>query len=95
MREVALALFLLCGCDALPRDPAGTLNRIEQRGTFTVAALEASARSAPQAGNLISEIEKRTHARAQWRSGSGESVLQQLEEGKLDVVVGHFKADSP
>lgn len=95
MRQAAFALLLLSACDALPHDPAGTSTRIEHSRTFTVALADPAVRSAPQVGKLVAEIERRTHARAEWRSGAGESLLQQLNEGALDLVIGRFTADSP
>lgn len=95
MRQAAIALLLLGACDALPRDPAGTSTRIEHSRTFTVALADPAVRSAPQVGKLVAEIERRTHARAEWRGGSGESLFQQLDEGTLDLVIGRFTAASP
>lgn len=95
MRIASLALLLLSACDFLPRDPAGTSTRIEHSRTFTVALADPAVRSAPQVGRLVAEIERRTHAQAQWRGGSGEPLFQQLDEGRLDLVIGRFTADSP
>jgi hypothetical protein len=95
MRGAAFALLLLGACDALPRDPASTSTRIEHNRIFTVALADPALRSAPQVGRLVEEIERRTNARAQWLSGSGEPLFQQLDEGKIDLIIGRFTADSP
>ncbi|SEK06631.1 hypothetical protein SAMN05518849_1456 [Sphingobium sp. AP50] len=95
MRVASFALLLLSACDMLPGDPAGTSTRIDQSRIFTVALADPAIRSAPQVGRLVAEIERRTKARAQWRSGSGEPLFQQLDEGKIDLVIGRFTADSP
>lgn len=95
MRVAACALLLLSACDMLPRDPAGTSQRIERSSTFTVALADPAIRSDPQVDMLIAEIERRTIAHARWRSGSGESLFQQLDDGSLDLVIGRFTADSP
>ncbi|SEK07253.1 hypothetical protein SAMN05518849_1542 [Sphingobium sp. AP50] len=95
MRLASFALLLLSACDMLPRDPAGTSTRIEHSRTFTVALADPAISSAPQVGRLVAEIERRTNAHARWRSGSGESLFQQLDDGSLDLVIGRFKADSP
>lgn len=93
---IALAALLALGaCDALPRDPAGTSTRIERTRTFSVALADPSVRSAPQVGQLVAEIERRTHARAQWQAGSGEALLRRLDGGELDLVIGRFTDDSP
>lgn len=96
MKTSSVIMILLLGaCDALPRDPAGTSERIVHGRTFTVALADPSVRSAPQVGKLVAEIERRTHARAEWRSGSGETLLQQLDEGAFDLVIGRFTTNSP
>ncbi|RJG51957.1 hypothetical protein D0Z70_22385 [Sphingobium terrigena] len=95
MRGAAFAILLLGACDALPRDPAGTSTRIERNRIFIVALADPAIRSAPQVSRLVEEIERRTKARARWRSGSGESLFQQLDEVKIDLVIGRFTADSP
>lgn len=95
MRLGLLAVLLLGACDALPRDPADTSTRIEQTRSFTVALADPSISAAPQVDKLVREIERRTKARAQWRTGFGEPLLQQLDNGSLDLVIGRFTADSP
>ncbi|MBZ9650025.1 hypothetical protein K9B33_21045 [Sphingobium sp. 3R8] len=92
---IAIAFLLLGACDALPRDPANTSDRIARSHSFTVALTDSSVRAAPEVDRLIREIERRTKARAQWRIGSGELVLQQLDDGTLDLAIGRFTAESP
>ena len=92
---IALSLLLLGACDILPRDPAGTSTRIEKTATFTVALADPSVRTERRVGLLIHEIERRTKAKAQWRAGSGEALLQLLDTKGLDLVIGRFTADSP
>lgn len=95
MRVAACALLLLSACDMLPRDPAGTSQRIERSRTFNVALADPAIRSAPQVSKLVAEIERRTKSRAEWHSGSGEALFQHMSEGRLDLVIGRFTADSP
>jgi hypothetical protein len=92
---IGLVCMALAACDALPRDFGGTSTRIEQTRTFSVALADPSIRSSPEAGRLIQEIERKTGARAKWRSGAGETLFQRLDEGALDLVIGRFAADSP
>ncbi|CAM8658879.1 hypothetical protein [Sphingobium cupriresistens] len=92
---VVSAFLLLGACDALPRDPAGTSERIAQERSFTVALADPTVRSAPEVGKLVHEIERRTGAHAQWLPGSGETLFQQLDDGALDLAIGRFTADSP
>lgn len=93
---VLAALSLLAACDTLPRDPEGTQQAIERSRTFSVAPADGTAiRSDPQVAALIVELERRTGAVAQWRQGSGEMAIQQLSDGKLDLVIGRFHRESP
>lgn len=92
---IVLAFLLLGACDALPRDPAGTSQRIAQKRHFTVSLADPAIRSEPQIGKLVHEIERRTGAHAQWLPGSGEALFQRLDDGALDLVIGRFAADSP
>jgi len=92
---VALCCALLSACDALPRDPAGTSRLIGERHAFSVALVDPSLRTAPQVVRLVKELEKRTQAHARWQAGTGEALLQRLDDGTLDLAIGHFRADSP
>lgn len=93
---ILLALGLLAGCDVLPRDPEGTQKTIEAAKRFSVASADAtSLRGERRVAPLIAELEKRTGARAQWEAVSGEVALKHLADGRLDLVVGHFRKDSP
>lgn len=94
-RTIGLALLLLGACGALPRDPAGTSTRVEKDHGFTVALADPSVRSAPEVSRLVQEIERRMKARARWHAGSGEALLQRLDDGTLDLVIGRFTVNSP
>ena len=90
-----LTLCILSACHALPRDPAGTSQRIAERKIFTVAPVEAGLTRDPGVRALIALLEQRTNARAVWKVGSGETLLQQLDEGQLGRALGRFRKDSP
>lgn len=90
-----MALVLLSGCDALPRDPAGTIERITRDRSFRVGFASPDIEATPRAAALLKAVELQTHAKAQVISGAGESLLARLEKGEVDLVVGRFKADSP
>jgi hypothetical protein len=92
---IVLAMLLLAACDMLPRDPAGTSNRIAQERAFTVALADPAIHAAPEVQWLVHEIERRTGAKAHWQPGAGEGLFQQLDDGTLDLVIGRFLADSP
>lgn len=91
-----LLLLIAGGCD-LPRDPDGTLDRIEADRSFRVGLIAhgRDARGAVEQAALIDRIARRTGARPAIRHGSAEPLLAELEAGGLDVVIGHFDAASP
>ena len=101
MRQTALiAIPALCagllaaGCDRLPRDAAGTSERIEQTGMVRVAVLPATPDAAPALA-LLRRYAARHGASLSPVSLHGEHALHALEEGRVDVVVGHLAKDSP
>ncbi|MFW2829767.1 hypothetical protein [Sphingomonas sp. ID0503] len=94
-RALVFCLVLLSACDSLPRDPAGTSDRIARTRTFTVAAVDPSVRAAPEVGALLQAIARTTGARPAWREGTGETVLEALDQGKLDLAIGRFTKSSP
>lgn len=86
-----LPCLLACGCEALPRDPDGTLKRIESSRSFQVGLIGPA-----QAGKaLIAALERRTGARAVARPMTAEPALQALDEGRVDLVLGPFLRKSP
>lgn len=89
-----LALIMLTGCDALPKDPDGTLSKISREQRFTVGIVEGSP-TLPMVSRFLNEVEKRSHARATTSSGSAESLLAAVRKGDLDLVIGAFEGDSP
>lgn len=95
IRIALLACLTLGACDALPRDPEGTSQRIATQGHFLVGTTDPSARTASETGKLIKEIERRTGARSQWVDGAGEALLKRLDGGSLDLAVGRFAETSP
>ncbi len=92
---VLLLLSLTAGCDALPRDPAETTQRIKTSREFTVGFADAHVRAASEATRLLSEIERRTSARPRFVALEGEPLLKALDAGEVDLVIGRFAEDSP
>lgn len=84
----------LVACNALPRDPEGTLERVKTERRFSVGFI-GQVGEEPAAGKLVAEIGKRTGARMLPRQGDSEALLQALVEGRADLVVGQFIKDSP
>ncbi len=100
---VVMALgAMLCGCGLqVPTDPGGSLDRI----TGDVLRAGASPDSDwvivegdDVSGRLVMLVEDfaRMHdAEVEWVVGSEESLVRDLEEGRLHVAVGGMTADSP
>jgi hypothetical protein len=84
----ALIALPLAGCDALPKDPDGTLTAIEARGEIRVAA---TAPLPPEALRLLDRLQKRTHAISRVETGELEPLLARLDEGGVDLVVAPFR----
>lgn len=88
--------FLLAACDLLPRDPDGTLNSIEHSGVIRVAMVaDPDPIDRRRASQLIRQLESRTHAKARIIEGATEPLIGELENGKLDVLIGPFAQDTP
>ena len=98
MRTLTLFLVaLLCGCDNIPRDPEGTLERIRHDHVMHVGlANGATPRGTRLGGNLIAALIEDTQAKPTFSHGSLEPLLLDLEAGKLDLIVGaRFADDTP
>ncbi|QPQ54318.1 hypothetical protein IC614_08095 [Allosphingosinicella flava] len=89
-----VAFLLLAGCDSLPRDPDGTLDRVREAHLLR-AGIVAGLADPSGARHYIRRVAGRTGARAQVEGGSAEHLLARLDAGDLDLVVGEFGAGSP
>ncbi|MBI1361905.1 MAG: hypothetical protein GC155_16640 [Alphaproteobacteria bacterium] len=89
------SLLSLCAC-AFPRDPANTTQQVLEGGHVRVGLvagaspsertiMEAFARSVAEAQN----------ATPQFESASAKHLIDELDEGDLDLVVGPFAKKSP
>jgi hypothetical protein len=85
----------LAACGPYPDDISGTLDRIEQSGQVRVGFTHLPSEDERTARRFVTRIERATGAEAVFDRGSAESQLARLEEGKLDLVISEFAADSP
>jgi hypothetical protein len=90
-----LTFLAAASCSDFPRDPNGTLNRIGAEGRFRVGLVAPIAGDDPQVDALLKRVAKVSRAQGQLESGDAEPLLDRLEEGKLDLVIGRFEAASP
>lgn len=80
------------GCERLPRDVDGVSDRIAGTHAFTVGM----AGDGGAAGKrLLSELSARTGATPRLARGPMEPLLLALEDGRLDLVIAPFAADTP
>lgn len=86
-----LLLLMLAGCANLPRDPDGTLERVQQEQRFAVGLVADGV-----GGRVVERVARETGAWPRVTRGQLEPLLIRLEEGELDLVVGgRFDAKSP
>ncbi|WP_404477681.1 hypothetical protein [Novosphingobium sp. BL-52-GroH] len=86
---------LISACDALPRDPAGTTDRILRERSMKIGFADRETAGEAPTTSLIRRLESATNAKAMIVDGSGEALLKRLEYGELDLAIGNFAADSP
>ncbi|WP_432770703.1 MAG: hypothetical protein HEQ22_08240 [Sphingopyxis sp.] len=91
---IALLALALAGCSDLPRDAAGSTERIEQRGTLRAAILAGTPDAAP-ALTLLGDYARTHGARLVVVRIHGEHAHRALADGDIDALVGHFAKASP
>lgn len=92
-----LLLSALTGCGEYPRDPQGTLDRVRSEGSFRVglvAPLEAVGLDS-KALALLQRVGSASGAAPMLERGDAEPLLDRLERGELDLVIGRFHAKTP
>lgn len=98
-----LAAGLLAGCGmSLPTDPEGTLDRVRDGqlrvGVSTNAPWTETFDEAEPAGiepDLVRRFAATLNARIQWSEGGEQKLVDELERGNLDIVVGGLTKDTP
>ncbi|KTE10766.1 hypothetical protein ATE71_12220 [Sphingopyxis sp. H115] len=94
-RACFLPLLLALGaCDALPRDAAGTTERISREHAMRVAVLPGTPDAAPALA-LLDAYATKHRARLMLVDAHGEHAARQLEDGRIDALIGHFSKVSP
>lgn len=93
----ALAALGLGACGNIPRDQAGTLERIREEGVVRVGMVSGLTRAseAPRLKTLVERSASAAGGRPLVLEGAAEPLLLMLEEGELDLVVGEFDKSSP
>lgn len=100
---LALAVLATTGCGiTIPTDPDGTLQRIESSGELRAGAtpaddalvIDGSEVSGPLA-DLVEGFASDHGARVEWVMASEESLVDELENGALDLAVGGMTDATP
>src|SRR5688572_3231750 len=100
-KPLIVLAFLLTAC-GLPRDPEGTLERIE--GKFMRVGMVESApwaivgEDGERSGievELIHGLAEELDTEIEWTDGPEAELFESIELGKLDLVIGGFTADNP
>lgn len=97
----AVAL-ILSGCAvSVPADPQGTFDRV-QNGALRVGAsiedglvVDVDGELVGPLVDLVEEFADRHDAEVQWTVGSEESLVDALDRGELDLMVGGMTPDTP
>ena len=85
---------VLSGCVDIPRDPERTEALVRESKAIRLGWVTAAAPE-PKALEVLAKIADATGARIQRKQADSEALLRELEEGKIDLVYGHFAMDSP
>lgn len=100
VRYLTFALLAGVAC-GLPRDPAGTLDRV-RGGTLHVGfvvdtpwVIAAGPGAGGIEGAIVSALARDVRARVEWTAGSESPLLTALHDGDLDLVVAGLTKDSP
>lgn len=95
--------LLLAGCGvSIPTDPDGTSAEVEG-GTLRVGVTDSEEWAEVREGEeptglepeLIRGFAAEKDARIEWSTGSEQRLVEQLEEGRLDLVLGGLRPDTP
>ncbi|WP_314856402.1 transporter substrate-binding domain-containing protein [uncultured Microbacterium sp.] len=98
-----LVALALTGCGvAIPADPDGTLETVRSSGVLRAGAspsddvlrLEDGEPSGPLA-DLVEGFARQQGASVEWTVGSEETLVDQLEQGELDLVAGGMTDATP
>jgi len=98
---VCLSAVLLIGCDAIPRDSAGALNRV-RGGELRVGVADhppwvrfEDGRVAGLEPELIEAWAKRLGARVSWKHGAEAELIEALHRREVDVLAAGLDSKTP
>lgn len=90
--EILAGVLALAGCADIPRDPERTEQQVRETGTLRLGVIT----EAPPSTVLDAVLSELNMGVAVQRlQADSESLLRDLEEGRVDLVYGSFAMDSP
>ena len=97
LRLVLCFALLTLSCGDFPRDPDGTLKRVQRQGSFEVGLIIApdDGDARREAAAFLQAFGKSARARPRLVQGDAEPMLHRLKQGELDLVIGRFEKKSP
>tara|TARA_R110000782_G_scaffold19140_3_gene52199 strand:- start:818 stop:1276 length:459 start_codon:yes stop_codon:yes gene_type:complete len=88
-----MGTVLLAGCDRLPRDPNGTLRRVEG-GTLVVGTTSRASLDPVEIG-LVEALGEDLSTRLRWIEAPAGDLMRAVEDGRVDVVIGGIAESDP
>lgn len=97
---LVLALTMLAGCASYPADPYGTLERATG-GVLQVGVVHnepfvsvVGGEPSGQEVDLVERYAEGIDARVEWTAGSEGSLVDKLDHGQVDMVIGGLTSDT-
>jgi hypothetical protein len=96
-RSAFFMALALAACDRLPQDPDGTLDRVRAERRFRVGMIATGDTpiGADRTRAFLARVAAAAGATPDLKEGAAEPLLIELEDGKLDLVVGPLSPESP
>ena len=90
------AIMAVSACSEIPKDPEGTTERVRSAKILRVGIVAPGGTVSPgKQTEFLRRMASASHARPITKEGPAEILLEELEEGKLDIVLGEFSTKSP
>lgn len=98
-----LVILALTGCGSIPRDPDGTLERVQTERVLRVGASPSPDRvdlASPGAvsglePDLVTGFAESLGAEIEWTVAGETELVAAMERGELDLIIGGLESDSP
>lgn len=95
MKIPCLALvFALCACAPFPRDAAGTTERIERTSIMRVGIVSGTSEWS-EAAAIAHQLASAHGAIIKTKPGPAARLLKDLDEGRIDLLIGEFGRSGP